>query len=90
MQPAFARHLLDRAFRALGRVRPTGFGFHTLPRKFATDLKDEPIKVVAKLGGWRDLETLLRYQRVTDDDQRATLRARGAPAARPGTADAAV
>jgi hypothetical protein len=54
------------------------------------DLKDEPIKVVAKLGGWRDLETLLRYQRVTDDDPRATLWARGAPPARPGTADAAV
>jgi hypothetical protein len=46
--------------------------------------------VVAKLGGWRDLETLLRYQRVTDDDQLATHWARGAPAARPGTADAAV
>lgn len=44
MQPAFARHLLDRAFRALGRVRPTGFAFHTLPRKFAADLKDEPIR----------------------------------------------
>jgi hypothetical protein len=76
MQLAFARHLLDCAFRALGRVRPTGFGFHKLPRKFATDLEDEPIKVVAKLGGWRDLETLLRYQRVTDDDPRAPLRAR--------------
>ena len=28
---------------------------------------------VAKLGGWRDVETLLRYQQVTDDEQRATL-----------------
>jgi hypothetical protein len=84
--------LLDRAFRALGRVRPTRFGFHTLRRKFATDLKHQPIKVVAKLGGWRDLETLLRYQQVTDDEQRATLWTRRArpDAARPGPDGVAV
>ena len=75
--PAFARHLLARAFRVLGRRRPKGFGLHTLRRKFATDLKGQPLKVVAKLGGWRDLRTLLRYQRVTEADERTALVARG-------------
>jgi hypothetical protein len=76
IDPAFGRHLLDRAFRALGRRRPKEFGFHSLRRKFVTDLQHEPPKVVATLGGWRDLETMARYLAVTEAARRKALAAR--------------
>jgi hypothetical protein len=71
--------LLDRAFRALGVPRPKQFGFHALCREFATDLMSAPVKVVAKLGGWKDHQTMLHYPQVSERDQRTVLNARRLP-----------
>jgi integrase len=35
------------------------WGFHSLRRQFATELKDEPLADVAALGGWKSTTTLL-------------------------------
>ena len=35
------------------------WGFHSLRRQFASELKDEPLSDVAALGGWKSTTTLL-------------------------------
>ncbi|MYA40658.1 MAG: site-specific integrase [Gemmatimonadetes bacterium] len=40
-----------------------GRGWHSLRRKFASDLMDLPLKVLCELGGWKEAQTVLRcYQ----------------------------
>ncbi len=40
-----------------------GRGWHSLRRKFASDLMDLPLKVLCELGGWKKAQTVLRcYQ----------------------------
>jgi len=41
-----------------------GRGWHSLRRKFASDLMDQPLKVLCELGGWKAAKTVLQcYQR---------------------------
>ena len=37
-----------------------GRGWHSLRRKFASDLMDTPLKVLCELGGWKDATTVLK------------------------------
>jgi integrase len=57
----------------LDRVR--GRGWHSLRRKFATDLKhDTPLADLCALGGWKDHNTVLRcYMRRDEVTMRAAL-----------------
>ena len=49
-------------------------GWHSLRRKFASDLMDLPLKVLCELGGWRDIKTVLRcYQRADTVQLRKAL-----------------
>ena len=57
-------------------------GWHSLRRKFASDLMDQPLKVLCQLGGWKTAKTVLRcYQRADEGQLRKALedrrRARG-------------
>ena len=59
-----------------------GRGWHSLRRKFASDLMDQPLKVLCQLGGWKTAKTVLRcYQRADERQLRKALedrrRARG-------------
>jgi integrase len=47
-----------------------GLGFHSLRRKFATDLKDVPYRDLLELGGWRNLQTLVRCYQAAPTPQR--------------------
>jgi len=41
-----------------------GRGFHSLRRKFATEMKHAPLKDLAYLGGWKSVQTVVNiYQR---------------------------
>ncbi|WP_420449856.1 tyrosine-type recombinase/integrase [Candidatus Palauibacter sp.] len=52
-------------------------GWHSLRRKFASDLMDLPLKVLCELGGWRDAQTVLRcYQRPRAGQLRKALDSR--------------
>ncbi len=52
-------------------------GWHSLRRKFASDLMDQPLKVLCELGGWRDAQTVLRcYQRPDAGQLRTALEGR--------------
>ena len=75
------RYVMHRCWRKAeklaGLERQSGRGWHTLRRKFATDRRYEPLKVLCKLGGWRDAETVLTcYQRPGEDAMRSALERR--------------
>ena len=52
-------------------------GWHSLRRKFASDLMDQPLKVLCELGGWKTAKTVLQcYQRPDEGQLRKALEAR--------------
>ena len=54
-----------------------GRGWHSLRRKFASDLMDLPLKVLCELGGWKAAKTVLRcYQRPDAGQLRTALEGR--------------
>ena len=67
---------------ALAGLKPKrGRGWHSLRRKFASDLMDLPLKVLCELGGWKTAQTVLQcYQRPDEDRLREALEARRSPA----------
>ena len=51
-----------------------GRGWHSLRRKFATELKGEPLKDLCQLGGWKDPQTVLKcYQTADEESMREAL-----------------
>ncbi len=54
-----------------------GRGWHSLRRKFASDLMDQPLKVLCELGGWKNPQTVLRcYQQANTGQLRTALESR--------------
>ena len=52
-------------------------GWHSLRRKFASDLMEQPLKVLCELGGWKTAETVLKcYQRADEARLRKALDSR--------------
>ena len=70
---------------ALAKLEPKrGRGWHSLRRKFASDLMDQPLKVLCELGGWKTAQTVLQcYQRADEDRLREALEDRRRAATRP-------
>ena len=64
-----------RVARRLSGLPPKrGRGWHSLRRKFASDLMDQPLKVLCDLGGWKDAQTVLKcYQRADQGRLRKAL-----------------
>ena len=60
---------------ALACLEPKrGRGWHSLRRKFASDLMDQPLKVLCELGGWTTAQTVLQcYQRADQGKLRKAL-----------------
>ena len=66
-----------KAERLSGLEPKRGRGWHSLRRKFASDLMDTPLKVLCELGGWKDATTVLRcYQRPDAGQLRTALEGR--------------
>ncbi len=67
------RWMLDDRWRKaekLGGLEPKrGRGWHSLRRKFASDLMDLPLKVLCDLGGWKEATTVLRCYQQPDEVQ---------------------
>lgn len=76
-----SRHLV-RDWWERGAVKaklPKGerYGWHSLRRKFATDMEGTDLRTLQDLGGWKSHHTILRcYQRPDENRQRAALAAR--------------
>jgi hypothetical protein len=67
-----SRHLVrdwwKRAEVLAGLEPVRGREWHSLRGKFASDLMDEPLKVLADLGGWKSTQTIVEcYQRPDPD-----------------------
>ncbi len=66
-----------RAEKLAGLEPKPGRGWHSLRRKFATDLMNQPLKVLCELGGWKTAQTVLRcYQQADEDRLRKALHER--------------
>ena len=77
MGRGWAYRLWNRAEKLAGLNPKRGRGWHSLRRKFATDLMDQPLKVLCQLGGWKNAHTVLRcYQRADDGQLRKALESR--------------
>ena len=69
-----------RAERLAGLEPKPGRGWHSLRRKFASDLMDLPLKVLCELGGWKAAKTVLRcYQQPDEAQLRQAIRSRRRP-----------
>jgi hypothetical protein len=54
-------------------------GWHSLRRKFASEMKHTPLRDLCELGGWKDPQTVLKcYQRPDEATMREALRQRKA------------
>ena len=56
----------NKARRLAGLKPKRGRGWHSLRRKFASDLMDQPLKVLCELGGWKTARTVLECYQQTD------------------------
>jgi len=67
----------QRAEVLAGLERKRGRGWHSLRRKFASDLMNQPLKILCALGGWKTARTVLKcYQRADQDQLRKALEGR--------------
>jgi len=63
-----------RGQKLAGLEPKRGRGWHSLRRKFASDLMDQPLKVLCQLGGWKTPHTVLEcYQRAAEGQLRTAL-----------------
>ena len=75
-----ARFWWKRAEGLAGLEPKRGRGWHSLRRKFASDLMDLPLKVLCELGGWKAAKTVLRcYQQPDEAQLRQAIRSRHRP-----------
>ena len=66
-----------RAVALAGLEPKRGRGWHSLRRKFASDLMDQPLKVLCELGGWKNPQTVLTcYQQANTGRLRTALESR--------------
>ena len=64
----------DKAQKLAGLEPKRGRGWHSLRRKFASDLMNQPLKVLCELGGWKTAQTVLQcYQRADEGQLRKAL-----------------
>ena len=73
-----SRHLVrnwwKRAERLAGLEPKRGRGWHSLRRKFATDLMHQPVKTLSQLGGWKTPRVIVEcYQHADEDQMREAL-----------------
>ena len=79
---SLVRSWWHRAQTLAGLEPKRGRGWHSLRRKFASDLMDQPLKVLCELGGWKTAKTVLQcYQRADEGQLRKALEARRRPRA---------
>ena len=64
----------QRLEKAAGLPRVQRRGWHSLRRKFATDMKDTPLVDLCRLGGWKNPQTVLRcYMKPDEVTMRSAL-----------------
>ena len=71
---SLARDWWEKAQELAGLDPKRGRGWHSLRRKFASDLMNQPRNVLCELGGWKTAQTVLQcYQRANEGQLRKAL-----------------
>ena len=71
---SLVRDWWNKAVAVAGLEPKRGRGWHSLRRKFASDLMDQPLKVLCELGGWKTAQTVLHcYQQADENRLRQAL-----------------
>lgn len=74
MSRHLARDWWRRTEEAAGIARVQGRGWHSLRRKFATELNAASLKDLCARGGWKDHNTILKcYQQLDSEAMRLAL-----------------
>ena len=74
---SLVRDWWEKAQKLAGLEPKRGRGWHSLRRKFASDLMNQPLKVLCELGGWKTAQTVLKcYQRADEGQLRKALEER--------------
>ena len=77
MSCSWTQRWWEKAVALAGLESKRGRGWHSLRRKFASDLMDQPLKVLCELGGWKEAKTVLHcYQRADEAQLRKALESR--------------
>ena len=77
VSPSLVRNWWGKAQELAGLEPKRGRGWHSLRRKFASDLMNQPLKVLCELGGWKTAQTVLQcYQRADEGQLRKALEER--------------
>jgi len=76
-----SRHLVKgwwlKAEKRAGIEHRKRMGWHSLRRKFATDLQEESLKLLCELGGWNCSQTVIKcYQSAPKQQKRQALERR--------------
>jgi integrase len=76
-----SRHLMrdwwERGAAGAGLPKGERYGWHSLRRKFATEMKETDLRNLCHLGGWKSAQTVLTcYQQPDEERQRAALATR--------------
>ena len=67
---AFPLYLWWEKAQTLAGLEPKpGRGPHSLRRKFASDLMNQPLKMLCELGGWKTAQTVLQCYQRADEGQ---------------------
>jgi len=69
VKSSLVRAWWERAEALAGLEPKRGRGWHSLRRKFASDLMHQPLKVLCELGGWKSAKTVLRCYQQADEAQ---------------------
>ena len=65
---------MERSLKTIGIKRGERYGWHSLRRQFATELKHVPLPDLCALGGWTDPQTILKcYARPDVETMRSAL-----------------
>lgn len=77
-EKACSRHIMrdwmERCLKTIGIARGERYGWHSLRRQFATELKHVPLPDLCALGGWTDPQTILKcYARPDVETMRSAL-----------------
>lgn len=68
------RDWMERGLKKVGLGPGMRYGWHSLRRQFATDLKHIPLSDLCALGGWKDPNTILKcYAQPDEQTMRAAL-----------------
>lgn len=68
------RDWMERGVKKVGLGPEMRYGWHSLRRQFATDLKNIPLADLCALGGWKDPNTILKcYTQPDEQTMRAAL-----------------